>query len=130
MSYQSITIVGNLGKDPETRFTPSGSQVTSFSVATNRTYTGTDGQKVSEVAWFRVSCFGKIAEVCAEYLKKGNTVLVEGRLTPDKNTGSPRTFQRPDGTYGASYEVYANTVRFLTKKESQQETQEEEEVAF
>ncbi len=112
--YQQIIIVGNLGKDPEMRYTPSGTPVTSLSVATNRKYTGSDGQVVKETTWFRVSVFGKSAETCAQYLKKGSAVLVEGRLTPDKNSGGPRVYQRPDGTTGATYEVFANTVRFLS----------------
>ena len=112
--YQQIIIVGNLGKDPEMRYTPSGTPVTSMSIATNRKYTGSDGQVVKETTWFRVSVFGKSAETCAQYLKKGSAVLVEGRLTPDKTSGGPRTYQRQDGTMGATYEVAANTVRFLS----------------
>jgi single-strand DNA-binding protein len=112
--YQQIIIVGNLGKDPEMRYTPSGTPVTSLSVATNRKYTSSDGQVVKETTWFRVSVFGKSAETCAQYLKKGSSVLVEGRLTPDKNTGGPRTYQRQDGQPGATYEVAANNVRFLS----------------
>jgi single-strand DNA-binding protein len=112
--YQQIIIVGNLGKDPEMRYTPSGTPVTSLSVATNRKYTGSDGQQVKETTWFRVSVFGKMAETVAQYLKKGSAVLVEGRLTPDKSSGGPRVYQRPDGTSGATYEVAANTVRFLS----------------
>lgn len=115
--YQQIIIVGNLGKDPEMRYTPSGTPVTSMNVATNRTYTGSDGQVVKETVWFRVSVFGKVAESCAQYLKKGRTVLIEGRLTPDKNSGGPRTYTRQDGTIGATYEVFANTVRFLGGRE-------------
>ena len=114
--YQQIIIVGNLGKDPEMRYTPSGTPVTSLSVATNRKYTGSDGQVVKETTWFRVSVFGKMAETCAQYLKKGSAVLVEGRLTPDKNSGGPRTYQRQDGTLGATYEVFANNVRFLSSR--------------
>ncbi len=115
--YQQIVIVGNLGRDPEMRYTPSGTPVTSLSVATNRKYTGSDGQVVKETTWFRVSVFGKAAETCAQYLKKGSAVLVEGRLTPDKNSGGPRIFQRQDGTSGATYEIVANTVRFLSSRE-------------
>ena len=114
--YQQIIIVGNLGKDPEMRYTPSGTPVTSLSVATNRKYTGSDGQVVKETTWFRVSVFGKQAENCAQYLKKGGAVLVDGRLTPDKTSGGPRVYQRPDGTMGATYEVFANTVRFLSSR--------------
>ena len=114
--YQQIIIVGNLGKDPEMRYTPSGTPVTSLSVATNRKYTGSDGQVVKETTWFRVSVFGKSAETSAQYLKKGSGVLVEGRLTPDKTSGGPRVYTRPDGSPGSTYEVFANTVRFLSSR--------------
>jgi single-strand DNA-binding protein len=114
--YHTIIIVGNLGKDPEMRYTPSGQAVTSFSVATNRKYTSSNGEQVSETIWFRVSAWGKTAEICNQYLKKGSKVLVEGRLTPDKTTGGPRIWQKQDGTSGASFEVTAGTVRFLSSR--------------
>jgi single-strand DNA-binding protein len=116
MSYHTVIIVGNLGKDPEMRYTPNGSAVTSLNVATNRTYTDGSGQKVKETTWFRVSVWGKQAESVNNYLKKGSMVLVEGELRPDKETGNPRTFTRSDGTSGASYEINARTVRFLTPR--------------
>ncbi len=115
--YQQIIIVGNLGRDPEMRYTPSGTPVTSLNVATNRKYTGSDGQVVKETTWFRVSVFGKQAEACAQYLKKGSSVLVEGRLQSDPKTGGPRVFNRQDGTMGASFEIFANTVRFMSGRE-------------
>ena len=108
--YQKLIFIGNLGSNPEMRFTPNGDPVTSFSVATSRKYGGTD-----ETTWFRVSVWGKQAESCNTYLSKGSKVLVEGRLRPDSN-GSPRTFQRKDGTWAASFEVTADSVRFLTPK--------------
>ena len=114
--YHTIIIVGNLGKDPEMRYTPSGQPVTSMNVASSRQYTGSNGQPVKETVWFRVSVWGKMAEPCNTYLKKGSKVLVEGRLTPDQATGGPRVFTRQDGTNGSSYEVSANTVRFLTSR--------------
>jgi single-strand DNA-binding protein len=114
--YQSLTIAGNVGKDPEMRYTPSGQAVTSFTVATNRQYTGSNGEQVKETIWFRVSAWGKMAETCNQYVKKGMKVLVEGRLTADKNTGGPRIWTRQDGTAGASFEVTANTVRFLSSR--------------
>ncbi len=115
--YQNIIIVGNLGKDPEMRYTPSGQPVTSFSVATSRQYTGNNGQVVKETTWFRVTAWGKQAEVCNQYLKKGSKVLVEGRLTPDPNTGGPRVWTKQDGTPGASFEITASTVRFLSSRD-------------
>jgi single-strand DNA-binding protein len=112
--YHTLIIVGNLGKDPEMRYTPSGQAVTSFSVATSRQYTSGNGEQVKETIWFRVSTWGKTAEVCNQYLKKGSKVLIEGRLTPDKATGAPKIFVRQDGTSSATYEVTAQNVRFLS----------------
>ena len=114
--YHTIILVGNLGKDPEMRYTPSGQAVTSFSVATSRQYTGQTGQKVKETIWFRVSAWGKQAETCNQYLRKGSKVLVEGRLTPDPSTGGPRVFTRQDGTTGASFEINASNVRFMSTR--------------
>jgi single-strand DNA-binding protein len=111
--FHTIIIIGNLGKDPEMRYSPNGQAVTSFSLASNRTYKGNDGQQVKETTWFRITVWGNQAESCNQYLKKGSKVLVEGRLIPD-DKGSPRVFQRKDGTYGASFEVNAQTVRFLS----------------
>jgi single-strand DNA-binding protein len=114
--YHTIIIVGNVGKDPEMRYTPSGQAVTSFSVATNRQYTTGNGEQVKETIWFRISTWGKTAEVCNQYVKKGSKVLVEGRLTPDKVTGGPRIWTKQDGSAGASFEITASTVRFLSSR--------------
>jgi single-strand DNA-binding protein len=111
--YQHLTIIGNLGKDPEMRYLPDGRPVTTMSVATNRTYTDQSGQQVKEATWFRVSVFGKAAEACAQYLHKGSQVFVEGRLRPDPQTGSPKIWTRQDGSAGASFEITATTVKFL-----------------
>ena len=115
MSFHTVILIGNLGRDPEMRYTPSGQPVTSFSVASNRSYTGSDGQKVDETIWFRVTAWGKQAETCSQYVHKGSKVLVEGRLVPDKN-GGPRVWTKQDGTAGASFEVTASTVRFLSTR--------------
>ena len=112
--YHTLIIVGNVGKDPEMRYTPSGQAVTSFSVASNRQYTTGNGEQVKETIWFRVTTWGKQAEVCNQYVKKGMKVLVEGRLTPDKATGGPRVWTKQDGSAGSSFEVNAATVRFLS----------------
>jgi single-strand DNA-binding protein len=114
--FHTILIVGNVGRDPEMRYTPSGQAVTSFSVATNRQYTNNNGETIKETIWFRVSAWGKQAEICNQYLKKGSKVLVEGRLTPDKESGGPRVWTAQDGTAKASYEVTAATVRFLSSR--------------
>ena len=111
-----VILIGNLGRDPEMRYTPSGQAVTNFNVATNRKYTTSDGNQVEETTWFRVSTWGKTAEVCNQYLKKGSKVLVEGRLNPDPDTGGPRLWTRQDGTSAASFEITANQVRFLSTR--------------
>jgi single-strand DNA-binding protein len=112
--YQKIVIVGNLGGDPELRYTPSGQAVANFNVATNRKWTGGDGQLNEETTWFRVSVWGKQAETCNQYLSKGRQVLIEGRMTVDRETGGPRVWQAQDGSWRASYEVTAITVQFLS----------------
>ena len=114
--FHTLIIVGNVGRDPEMRYTPSGQAVTSFSVASNRRYTSSNGEQVNETIWFRVSAWGKQAEICNQFLKKGSRVLVEGRLTPDKASGGPRIWQKQDGTSASSFEVTAQTVRFLTTR--------------
>lgn len=114
--YHTIIIVGNLGREPEMRYTPGGQAVTNFSVATNRQYQGTDGNMVKETIWFRISVWGKQAESCNTYLHKGSKVLIEGRLQPDPATGGPRIWNRQDGTPNASFEVTASTVRFLSSR--------------
>jgi len=112
--YQKIIIAGNLGRDPEMRFMPNGTAVTNFSVATNRRWTdSTSGEPREETIWFRVSVWGRQAETVNEYLSKGRQVLVEGRLRPDPQTGEPRIWTAQDGTVRATYEIVADTVRFI-----------------
>jgi single-strand DNA-binding protein len=114
--YQKIIIAGNLGRDPEMRYTPSGQAVTNFSVATNRQYTSSDGQLVKETTWFRISAWGRLAETCNQYLRRGSKVLIEGRLNSDPQSGGPRVYTRQDGSAGASFEITAETVRFLSTR--------------
>lgn len=114
MSYQKVVIVGNLGRDPEMRYTPGGQAVTNFSMATNRQYTNSNGERIKETTWFRVSAWGRQAETVNQYLSTGSQVLVEGRLNPDKETGGPRLWTRQDGSSAASFEVTAERVVFLS----------------
>lgn len=115
--YQKVILIGNLGRDPEMRYMPDGTAVTSFSMATSRRWTDrASGQPVDETTWFRISVWGRQAETANQYLNKGSKVLVEGVLVPDKATGSPKLFTRQDGTVGSSFEVRADLVRFLTPK--------------
>jgi single-strand DNA-binding protein len=107
MSYQQVTILGNLGGDPERRYTPDGTPVTSFSVATNKRWTTKDGQQGERVTWFRVTAWRRLAETCAEYLRKGRAVLVVGELQ------EPHVWQDKTGEWRASLELVADTVKFV-----------------
>lgn len=115
--YQRLTIVGRLGRDPEMRYTPHGTAVANFSVATDRTWTDQSGQKQERTTWFRVSVWGKQAESCNQYLAKGRMVLVEGEIN------EPRVYQRRDGEWASSLDVRANNVRFLGGADSTSATQ-------
>lgn len=116
--YNKVILVGNLGRDPEMRYSPSGQAVTNFSMATSEKWTGQDGQPQERTLWWRVSVWGKAAEACNQYLKKGSKVLVEGRMNGDAKTGGPRIYTRQDGTAGTSFEVTAapNGVKFLSTR--------------
>jgi single-strand DNA-binding protein len=125
--FHRVTIVGNLGVDPEVRYLPDGTPVANFRVAANTIYTDPTTKERKEVTiWFRVSAWGKLAEQCKEHLTKGRLVLVEGRLIPDES-GNPRTWVGNDGTVRASYEVKAQTVRFLGPRPEALPTTEGEE---
>lgn len=138
--YQKIIIVGFVGNEPELKYFPDGGSVCNFSVAVNNKYTGKDGALHDETTWFRVVTNGKTAENCNQWLEKGSKVLVEGRLICDSATGGPKTFTRKDGSVSASFELKAETVRFLSGKNDadnvsshKQETAvavEEDEVPF
>lgn len=117
--YQEIMLIGNLGREPEMRYLPNGNAITNFSIATSRKWKDANGQPKEETLWWRISTFGKLAELCNQYCVKGSRVLVKGEMTGDEKTGSPRVFQRKDGTSGASFEVRANLVRFLSGKSEQ-----------
>lgn len=114
--YHKLVIVGRLGRDPELRYMADGTAVASLSVASDRKWTDrSTSQPVSETTWFRVSVWGKQAENVNQYLSKGKLVLVEGRLKPD-GSGNPRIWEAKDGEARASFEVHAETVRFLSSK--------------
>jgi single-strand DNA-binding protein len=111
--YSKLIIVGNLGQDPELRYTPSGQAVTNFSVAVNRSWTDNQGEVHEETTWYRIAAWGKQAETCNQYLSKGRQVLVEGRLVVDPETGGPRVWLDNNGKPRASFEINAFDVRFL-----------------
>ena len=104
--YQRTIVVGNLGRDPELRYTPDGTPVASFSVAANRRWTDRDGGQQEKTTWFRVSAFGRQAEICNQYLAKGRLVVVEGEVDAS-------AWIAQDGTPRASLDLRARTVRFL-----------------
>lgn len=105
--FQQITLVGNLGNDPEMRYTPNGVPVTSFSLAVNKRWVGQDGQQQEKTLWFRVTAWRKSAELASQYLSKGRQVLIVGELE------EPRTFTDRNGVVRVSLDVTANEIRFL-----------------
>jgi single-strand DNA-binding protein len=107
-SLNKIMLIGNVGSDPEMRYTPNGKAVTSFRMATNYRYMGSDGERREETEWFRVSVWGKQAESCNQFLSKGRRVYVEGRL-------HSRNWEGQDGQMRTSLEVTANRVIFLER---------------
>ena len=117
MSYQELTLIGHLGRDPEMSFTPGGQAVTKFPVAVNRRVRNALGEQVRETAWFQITAWERQAENANLFLQKGSQVMVKGRLTPDPGTGSPRLWQRRDGSLAASYEVTAQEIIYLSRRE-------------
>ena len=103
-----IIVIGNLGRDPEMRYTPNGQAVTSFSVASNRKYTTAAGEQREETEWFNVSAWGKLGETCNQWLTKGSQVYVEGRL-------SSRTYEGRDGQTRFVNEINLTDVQFLSR---------------
>jgi len=108
-SLNKITIIGNVGGEPEMRFTPNGKPVTTFSVATNYVFSGADGERKQETEWFNVVAWNRLAEQCNQFLAKGRLVYAEGRLRTRKWEGQ-------DGQQRTTIEVIANRVIFLDRK--------------
>jgi len=101
-----VMIIGHLGRDPEMRYTPSGKPVTTFTVATSRSWNSTDGERHTETEWFNVVAWGNLAEICKQYLVKGQQVYVEGRL-------QTRRWEDNDGVKHTSVEIVANEMMML-----------------
>lgn len=116
MSLNKVMIIGNLGADPEMRFTPNGDAITNFNVAVNESWTS-NGEKKDRTEWFRVVCWNKLAETAAQYLTKGRQVFVEGRL-------QTRSWEDQSGQKRYSTEVVASTVRFLGERGEPREQEE------
>lgn len=103
-----IMIIGNVATDPEMRYTPNGNPVTSFRMATNRTYTSSDGERHEETEWFTVVAWNQLAELCNQYLNKGRRAYVEGRLQSS-------TWETQEGQSRFKNEIIANQVLFLDR---------------
>jgi single-strand DNA-binding protein len=109
LTLNKVMIIGNVGTEPEMRFTPNGNPVTSFRVATNRVYTTPEGERKQETEWFTVVAWNRLAENCNQYLTKGQRVYAEGRL-------HTRTWEGQDGQQRSSSEIVANRVLFLDRQ--------------
>ena len=107
-SLNKMQVIGNLGRDPEMRYTPNGNPVTSFSIATNRAYTDSQGEKHEETEWFTVVAWNQLAELCNQYLSKGRRAYVDGRLRSS-------TWQGQDGQTRFRNEIVAERVLFLDR---------------
>ena len=105
-SLNKAMVIGNLGRDPEVRYTQSGTAVATLSVATNERWNTAEGEKAERTEWHRVVAFGKLAEICGQHLAKGRTVYIEGRL-------QTRAWEK-DGDKRSVTEIIAGSVQFLS----------------
>ena len=110
-----VMIIGNLGRDPEMRYTPSGRPVTTFSVATSRSWNTSEGEKRIETEWFNVVAWSSLAEICKQHLTKGQQVYIEGRL-------QTRHWDDAEGTKHTSVEIVANEMIILGERRDTSET--------
>src|ERR1035441_2752716 len=115
MSLNSVNIMGNLTRDPEIKYIPSGKAVCSLSIANNRVYTK-NSEKVTEVSYFDVEVWGLAAENCSKYLTKGNGIIVEGRLRQDR--------WEKDGKTQSRVRITANAVHFMPKRQGGSRSEE------
>lgn len=123
-----VMIIGRLGRDPEMRYTPSGRPVTNFSVATSRSWNTSDGERRTETEWFNIVAWGSLAEICNQYLVKGQQVYIEGRL-------QSRSWEDAEGKRHTSVEIIANEMIMLGERrssegETPQDQPEEDEFPF
>jgi len=116
MSVNKAILVGRLGKDPDVRYTPDGSMVTSFSLATDEQWKDKNGEKVQKTEWHYIVTFGKLAEICGNYLAKGLQVYIEGRIRT-------RSWEGKDGVKRYTTEIAATDMKMLTPKGSQDQNQ-------
>ena len=102
-----VILIGNLGKDPETRYTQSGTAVTSFSIATTESFKNKDGERTEQTEWHNIVTFGRLAEICGEYLAKGSRVFIEGKL-------QTRKWEDRDGNTRYTTEIVAREMKMLS----------------
>ena len=117
-----VMIIGHLGKDPEMRYTPSGRPVTTFTVAVSRSWNSADGERHAETEWFNVVAWGNLAEICKQYLAKGQQVYVEGRL-------QTRRWDDKEGQKHTSVEIVANEMMMLGDRRDANHTSDEQSLA-
>lgn len=113
-----VMIIGRLGRDPEMRYTPSGRPVTTYSVATSRNWTTSEGERRVETEWFNVVAWGSLAEICKQYLSKGQMVYVEGRL-------QSRHWDDAEGNKHTSVEIVANEMIMLSERRGESDVAED-----
>jgi len=111
-----VLLIGRLGQEPEMRYTPSGRPLTKLQVAVNRSWKSSDGEKKTETEWFNIVAWGKLAEICNQYLSKGQQVYIEGRL-------HTRQWQDDEGNNHSSIEVIAQEMLMLDSKSGEQDTE-------
>jgi single-strand DNA-binding protein len=113
-----VMIIGHLGRDPEMRYTPSGRPVTTFTVAVSRSWNTADGERRTETEWFNIVAWGNLAEICKQYLYKGQQVYIDGRL-------QTRRWEDKEGQKHTSVEVVANEMMMLgDRRDNSSQTQE------
>ncbi len=114
-----VMVIGHLGLDPEMRYTPSGRPVTSFSIASNRSWKTSDGETRSETEWFNIVAWGSLAEICNQYLKKGQQAYIEGRL-------QSRKWEDGDGNQHSKTEIIAREMIMFGSRKDKKEDDEDE----
>lgn len=120
-----VTLIGRMGKDPDVRYTPDGAMVTNFSIATDEHWKDKNGEQVQKTEWHKIVTFGKLAEICGNYLKKGSLVFVEGKI-------QTRSWEDKEGVKKYTTEIVANEMKMLDSKpkETEQQTLNPDDVPF
>jgi single-strand DNA-binding protein len=115
--------IGRLGRDPEVRYLNDGKMITSFSIAVDESYKNKDGEKVSKTEWVNIVAFGKLAEICGNYLVKGKLVYIEGKI-------QTRSWEDKEGVKRSTTEIVANDMKMLDSKAARQEQAAPDDIPF